>query len=191
LGFLNVSKAIVVSTEFYLNRTRDGKEFPVRRLTMIDNHEPVVPRAFLSRSAVPVNNAPEAVQKIFSDGKAADVVDRSYVEGLPTTMDFEAWGQVAIAGSGDRLEIDVSGTSGRRLLVINDLYFPGWHAFVDGREVPILPANSVMRSVLLPPEAKHVVMIFRPFARTTQALYFYLGGSVLLLSVALLLMFRR
>ncbi|HXF90173.1 MAG TPA: hypothetical protein VNK48_17630 [Xanthobacteraceae bacterium] len=191
LGFLNVSKAIVVNTELYLNRTRDGKEFPIRRLVMIENRERVVPRAFLSRAAVPVNNAAEAVQKIFSDGKVADVVQQSYVEGLQTAMDFDTWGPVAINGRGDRLDVDVSGSSGRRLLVLNELYFPGWRAFVDGREVPILPANSVMRAILLPPHAKHVTLTFEPFARTTQALYIYLCGLILLLGTALTLTLRR
>jgi uncharacterized membrane protein YfhO len=65
--------------------------------------------------------------------------------------------------------------------VVNELYFSGWRAFVDGNETPILAANSVMRAVVLPPSAKSVVMTYEPFARSVWAISLYLFGGVLLI----------
>ena len=41
-------------------------------------------------------------------------------------------------------------------LILDDSYYPGWTATVDGRSVPILPANENFRAVALP-AGRHVV----------------------------------
>jgi hypothetical protein len=63
------------------------------------------------------------------------------------------------------------------LLVLSDVYYPGWKAFVDGRETKVLRANYVMRAVVLPP-GKHVVE-FR-----YDPLSFTIGAVVTVLSFA-------
>jgi membrane protein YfhO len=42
------------------------------------------------------------------------------------------------------------------ILILADSYYPGWKAYVDGRQEPILKANHFFRAVVLP-EGKHVV----------------------------------
>ncbi|MGE5304699.1 MAG: YfhO family protein [Alphaproteobacteria bacterium] len=42
------------------------------------------------------------------------------------------------------------------ILILADSYYPGWQAYVDGNEVPILKANHFFRAVVLP-EGEHVV----------------------------------
>lgn len=42
------------------------------------------------------------------------------------------------------------------LLVLSDSYYPGWHAFLDGKDVPIFRANYVMRAIYLP-KGKHKI----------------------------------
>jgi hypothetical protein len=181
LGFLNVRKAVIVSNEFFKNHSADGGLADVARLQIIDNPAPVLPRAFLAASADGVADAAEAAKKVFDGDRPRDVQERSFVEGLAAPAMYDAKGEVAVAGSGDRLEFDVSASSGNRLLVVNELYFPGWRAFVDGHETPLLAANAVMRAVVLPPNAKSVVMTYQPFARTRWAIILYLWGSVLLI----------
>jgi hypothetical protein len=153
LGFLNVRKAVMVTNEFFKNHSADGEPADVARLQIIDNPEPVLPRAFLAASAEGVADAAQAARKIFDGNRPRDVQERSFVEGLAAPAMYDAKGEVAVAGRGDRLEFDVSASSGNRLLVVNELYFPGWRAFVDGHETPLLAANAVMRAVVLPPNA--------------------------------------
>ena len=38
------------------------------------------------------------------------------------------------------------------LLVLNDAHYPGWRAYVDGEERPILQANHAFRAVVIQPE---------------------------------------
>jgi hypothetical protein len=54
-------------------------------------------------------------------------------------------------------------TSGdERLAVFNDTYFPGWNAYVDGKAVPILRANSLFRGVVVPPGHHTIAFRYEP-----------------------------
>ena len=48
------------------------------------------------------------------------------------------------------------------ILVLSDTYYPGWRAFVDGVECPILRANHVFRAVVVPVGAREVVFSYEP-----------------------------
>lgn len=68
-----------------------------------------------------------------------------------------------------------------RILTFLDAYYQGWHALVNGKEVPILRANEQFKAVLLPAGTHHVRFEFRP--KTT---YYALALSLGTLAFALL-----
>jgi hypothetical protein len=72
------------------------------------------------------------------------------------------------AGSA-RIELDESErvvvhatTDTPALLVLADLFYPGWKAFVNDREVPIYRANYLFRAVRIEPGTSEVRFEFRP-----------------------------
>ncbi len=58
--------------------------------------------------------------------------------------------------------------SAQGLLTISEPIYPGWEAFVDGAPTPILRANGLFRSIVLPPNPEgrphEVTFIFQPFS---------------------------
>jgi hypothetical protein len=58
-----------------------------------------------------------------------------------------------------RLEADLAAD---RLVVLNDLYYPGWDAMVDGGSTRILQANYALRAVCVPAGAHHIEFRYRP-----------------------------
>ena len=61
----------------------------------------------------------------------------------------------------ERVTIDTD-APGRRLLVLSDTWFPGWHATVDGTPAPIARANVAFRAVSVPPGRHRVVFDYAP-----------------------------
>jgi uncharacterized membrane protein YfhO len=47
------------------------------------------------------------------------------------------------------------------VLVLNDAYYTGWSAAVDGQPVPLLPANVAVRGVRLPAGNHRVTFTYR------------------------------
>lgn len=65
----------------------------------------------------------------------------------------------------DNTEVKVKVKVGKpSFLVLNDLYYPYWHAYVDGKETELLNANILFRSVLVPAGEHEVVFRFEPLS---------------------------
>jgi hypothetical protein len=52
--------------------------------------------------------------------------------------------------------------AGPALLVVNDAWWPGWMAEVDGAPAPILPADGLVRAVPFPAGRHRLVMRYQP-----------------------------
>ncbi len=46
-------------------------------------------------------------------------------------------------------------------VVLGDTYFPGWYAWVDGEETPVLRADWALRAVYVPAGEHQVVLEYR------------------------------
>jgi hypothetical protein len=67
-------------------------------------------------------------------------------------------------------------------LILADTFYPGWKAQVDGRAVPIHPANVAFRAVAIPRGAHRVTFSYEP---DTLSMGIWLSlGAVLVLAVA-------
>lgn len=73
--------------------------------------------------------------------------------------------------SANQIEISVEGPG---TLILSEVYYPGWIAFVDGSRTDIQKADGLFRSVVVP-EGEHVVkFVFRP-----TSVFIGMGASIL------------
>jgi hypothetical protein len=160
LGLLNVRSVLVSGDGVYRNVLRDGARTFVRPdptlFRIIPSRARVTPRAFFAAAAEPVASAEEAARRLFRPEGIVDPVGTSFVEGLAAARRFESGGEITLKGEGDVLELSFTPAPTERFLVLNELYYPGWHAFGDGHELLVLPTNAVMRGVIVPSGADHL-----------------------------------
>ena len=62
----------------------------------------------------------------------------------------------------DRVEVEAESEAGG-MLVLHDIWYPGWIAEIDGVRAPILRADVLFRGVEIPSGRHRVVFRFAPF----------------------------
>jgi hypothetical protein len=121
------------------------------------------PRAWAVHRVVPVGKV--------SDGQALirdhleDFHSQAFVQGnVP-----KDWALTACSGDSVSVLRDDAGTVVLRaemacdgVVVLSDMYYPGWKAFVDGKAVPIQQVNLAMRAVAVPSGTHEIRYVFRP-----------------------------
>lgn len=75
----------------------------------------------------------------------------------------------------------------KALLFLSDTYFPGWHAYVDGKETPIYRADYTFRSVVVPAGKHTVVFVYLP----SSLVYGILGTAAGILLLITLYFFQK
>jgi hypothetical protein len=121
-----------------------------------------LPRAMLIYKSIPVTRGEEAWAAIHQPG--FDPSREVVIEGGPVLSGLPSNDAPVIRRlGGNDIEIDAT-TSVPAYLVLSEVYYPGWHAEIDGHAAQILPANFAFRAVYLEPGAHHVRMFFLPAA---------------------------
>ena len=81
----------------------------------------------------------------------------------------------------DQMALDVD-TGGQALLVLSEVFDPGWHAKVNDQATPVLKVNGGLRGVVVPQGRSHVTLRYAPLSfiagATLSALAW--GGSLAL-----------
>jgi hypothetical protein len=72
--------------------------------------------------------------------------------------------QARVVGAGTmQLQVEVD-QAANGLLVFSEIDYPGWKATIDGKQVPILRTNAILRSVEVPAGQHRVEMRFEPLS---------------------------
>jgi hypothetical protein len=150
----------------------------------------VLPRAFVVPDYRLASDAAAALEAMiapdFDPERQVVLLAGEGEELLPPQEDSAAIDLGAFSGSADvirdePLRIVVEADSNQPgLLVLSDLYYPGWEATVDGQPVPIYEANACVRAVPLDPGAHTVEIRFRPKPLLYGAVISLTSGVLLL-----------
>jgi hypothetical protein len=127
--------------------------------------------------------------RLVPDPSAALAAIRSGVE--PTLIEAAsplpvARGEVTALSRGlERVELTAH-SEGDATLVVNDAFWPGWRAWIDGAETPIYPADLLVRAVRWPAGRHTLVMRYQP-PEVRLGVRASLAGVLLLAGVLFLL----
>ncbi len=149
----------------------------------------VLPRAYVVEADTVITEALPRIRFMRSDefGPARQVVlsQRPWERRIRQARSVDGRGGGAYAAritlyQPEEVRVDL-GHHGAGLLVLSDTHYPGWRAWVDGREVPIAQANHVFRAVQVKAGDREVVFRF-------ESMSFRVGAGISLLSALLVLL---
>lgn len=91
----------------------------------------------------------------------------------------------------NRIELQTA-TGARGLLVLSEVYYPGWNAYVDGKQVPLHRANHLLRAVPVPAGEHEVELRYEPWTlRAGIAISTVTAAAMLAVAAAALIQRRR
>lgn len=178
--FLN-AKYVIAAKDVELDWTKFKPVFTGDPELNVYQNGNAFPRAFTVQQATVVPDQESAFRALHAAGfdPAKEVVVESGKE-LSSLATGGSAGMVRVIAYGpNRIELGVEMPQAG-YLVCSEVYYPGWHAQVDGRTSRIYRANYAFRAVYLDPGTHHVVLTFRPFT-------WYLGIIVTALVCLILL----
>jgi hypothetical protein len=89
----------------------------------------------------------------------------------------------------DRLRVQTTSTTAS-LLMLSEMYYPAWHAYVDGQRVPVYAADGALRGVPVP-AGTHTVELRYESTMLRLGIVISLGAYLLLATLLLALWQRR
>lgn len=97
------------------------------------------------------------------DHRSMAVFDTDPGFGLPAPDSVPAWRTTVESYSNNTITLDVE-TSADGILVLSEMYYPGWTAEVDGKRTEVHRVDYCLRAVLVPPGQHAVTVRFDPAA---------------------------
>jgi Bacterial membrane protein YfhO len=143
---------------------------PVENVSIYENINALA-RAFRVRQVEPTGSEESALTRL-GDGfefRRAALVSKADVTAVRAALGGDAAGAAGDEAGTALVRSETPGsmtiaTGGptAAVLVVTDLAYPGWRAVLDGREVPVLTVDGVLRGIVVP-SGEHVVTFrYRP-----------------------------
>jgi hypothetical protein len=146
--------------KLYKNRS------PLPRAWLVKDVKVMDPQAMLQRM----------IQKEFRPGQEVFLEEEPPSLSLPRKGRERGGGEVKIVSeTNNRIEL-LAKSAEDSLLVLSDTYYPGWKAFVDGKETKIYRADYTFRAIRLNGGTHQVEFVYDPIS-------FKLGAGVTILGI--------
>ncbi len=118
--------------------------------------------AWFVREVVKANSPSEELGKVCAlDTRTTAVIDQSKFD-IPNVQ-YDSTSSIQLKELTPKRMVYVSSSASNGLTVFSEIYYPkGWHATIDGNEVPILRANYVLRALQIPAGKHEIVFEFKP-----------------------------
>ncbi len=143
-----------------------GTDNMLQRKINIAKNSKYFSRIFIVEKATILNNKTEIFEKLFSE--EFDPFSEIIIEdrnGLTKNLAFEKdeikYEIKTISYTTNKIKLhSISDSNG--FLVLSDTYYPGWKAYVDGRETVIYKTDYILRSIFLEKGKHNVEFVYAP-----------------------------
>ncbi len=155
-----------------------------------------LPRVFLVQRQQTVDGEEAALAAATApgfDGRSLAVTE-SRLPGLPESTGADAGGSAGrarLASYEAEKVVAKSNAPRRSLLVLTDVHYPGWKAFVDGEEAPVERVDYLLRGVMVPAGSHTVEFRYEPASVRAGLIISALGVVALLAALGVGLQQRR
>lgn len=143
----------------------------------------VLPRARLVCNSV-VMDAETFIHSVRTSGRGLSLADTAYLADGDlqlTSLGKDCQGQARIVSDrGHALELQAEVAAEQALLVLADLWYPGWTARVNGEVRPVQRVNATTRGILVERGDNRVELNYRPTHWGVSLLVCLLGMALLL-----------
>ncbi len=154
----------MLNTKYLIMATKDGNTVPVANPWANGN-------AWFVDRIEWVDNADDEIAALHgADTKHTAIVDKCFKDVLGEASPADSTDTVRLtAYEANALTFEAQSVKGG-VMVISDIYYPGWTCTVDGKETEIARADYVLRAIAVP-AGKHIIeMRFEPQSvHTTEA----------------------
>ncbi len=122
----------------------------------IFEYKKVIPRIFIAEAFVVESDQQKILNYLYSPNFDLSTLVLEENPGVNVTNTKNMWSVQNVKY--DSAKISMTATTDKdALLFLSDAYYPGWKAFVDGKEVKIYRAHYAFRSVVVP-KGKHTII---------------------------------
>ncbi len=166
-----------------VDRAKFKPVFEEGRLAIYENTR-VLPRAFIAPKARVVATHAAALDALRApdfDPTREVVLEKQTTDLRRQTADNNQQSSVKIVGYGPNEIILETNSAREGYLVLSEVWYPGWRAWVGEKEVEVLRANYLFRAVELPAGAWRVRLLYDPLSFKLGFLFFGLTLCALLI----------
>jgi hypothetical protein len=156
-------------------------------INIYENKE-VMPRAFVVFNIHPVKDYYQAIDVFVNESFKPEMValietrNPENLSSIYNNHPFTPYQSAKITNySPHKIEI-ITEASKDGYLVLTDAYYPGWQAYLDGREVKIYPTNIAFRGLFVPQGKHQIIFKYHP-----NSFYYSIYISIIALVISLLL----
>jgi hypothetical protein len=133
-------------------------------LVRVYENTQVYPRAYFV-DAVRSEPDPAAVLRAVTapgfDGRRLALIEAAqFPPGITAVASGPA--EVTITHYAPNQIVLTTSTTGQRFLVLSEMDFPGWRAYIDGTATPIYRTNYLFRGIVVPPGQHTISFLYRP-----------------------------
>lgn len=160
-GFLWIDGLFILGKDLLKEKDRHKKVFH-----NVYENKYVLPKAFFVYNALVIDEEEKLLEKLrFLEPESLVLLEEnppewsmiqnsSFIEQTPDKIEIKAY-------TSHKLSLDVSVVR-KGFLILSEVYYPGWKAFIDGKETKIYRANYILRALPLEPGNHKIELIYKP-----------------------------